>query len=131
MSIYQDIDYAIAKLLLNRAQAKKGTITYGDCTSELSFILGRKVNAHFNLTVPLGNVCEICFENGVPLLTALVVYKNDIQGAKTGQGFYKIACDYRPEYKTMKPLEAWKAELAKVRKCDDWSSLSTYLSKHS
>lgn len=131
MNKYQDIDYALAKLLLNRVQAKQGSITYGDCAKELSSELGRNVNAHFNLTVPLGHVCDMCFENRVPFLTAFVVYKNDIHGAKTGQGFYTIACEYRPEYKTLKPVEAWKAELTKVRQCGDWSSLSACLEKHS
>ena len=131
MNGYTDIDYALAKLLLNRIQTKKGKITYGECAEELSAVLGKNINAHFNLTVPLGHVCDMCFENGVPFLTAFVVYKNDIQGAKTGQGFYKIACDYRPEYKSMKPIDAWKAELAKVRQCKDWSALSAYLERHS
>ena len=130
MNEYQDIDYALAKLLLNRAQEKKGTITYGECAKELSSVLGRHINAHFNLTVPLGHVCDMCFENDVPFLTAYVVYKNDIQGAKTGQGFYTIACEYRPEYKAMSPVAAWKEELAKVRQCSNWSSLSGYLEKH-
>ena len=99
MNRYQDIDYALAKLLLNRVQAKKGTISYDDCAKYLSSELDRNVNAHFNLTVPLRHVCDMCFENGVPFLTAFVVYKNDIQGSKAGQGFYTIACEYRPEYK--------------------------------
>ena len=129
MNKYQDIDYTLAKLLLNRVQVKKGTISYGDCAKELSSKLGRDVNAHFNLTVPLRHVCDMCFESGVPFLTAFVVYKNDIHGAKTGQGFYTIACEYRPEYKTLNPVDAWKAELSKVRKCGDWSPLSAYLEK--
>lgn len=131
MNEYKDIDYALARLLLNRVQLKKGKMTYGECAAELSAVLGRKVNAHFNLTVPLGRVCDMCFENGVPFLTAFVVYQNDIRGSKTGEGFYKIACEYRPEYKSMEPVEAWKAEVAKVRQCGDWSTLAAYLDRHS
>ena len=130
MNRYTDVDLALTKLLLNRIQARKGMITYGECAAELSSLLGRKVNAHFGLTIPLGHVCDLCYKNGVPFLTALVVYKNDLQHAKTGEGFYKIACEYRKEYISMSPIEAWETEYSKVRKCKDWSSLSAYLERY-
>jgi len=125
-----DIDYALAKLLLERVQNKRGTIAYGDCATELSAMLGRSINPHFNLSEPLYHTSEICFELGLPLLSALVIYKNDTTGTGTGQGFYKMASDYRPEYKSMEPKAAWKAELVRIRSCADWSPLSDYLKQH-
>lgn len=133
MKQYQENDYALAKMLLERVKAKKERsprITYGACADQLTAILGRKVNAHLGLSVPLGHVCEMCYECGVPFLTAIVVYKNDLQNSKTGEGFYKIACKLRKEYTSMDPIEAWGAEYYSVQKWKDWSSLEAYFASH-
>ena len=73
MNRYTDMDLALTKLLLNRIQARKGMITYGECAAELSSLLGRKENAHFGLTIPLGNVCDLCYKNGVPFIVLFLI----------------------------------------------------------
>lgn len=130
MTNYQDIDYALAALLLDRVQSKKGTISYGDCAKELSYRIGQKINPHFNLTTPLYHVAELCFDLGLPSLTAFVVYQNDCSGTVTGQGFYKMMCEFKPDCKTHDPTAVWKSELVRVRQCADWSPLVDYLSQH-
>ena len=131
MCSFQDIDFILAKMLLERVQARNGLFTYGECADQLTAILGRKVDKHYGLRIPLEHVCDLCFLNGVPFLSTLVVYKNDLQHSKTGDGFYKIACKYRKEYASMSPAEVWEAEYYKVRKYTGWSSLSNYLVQHS
>ena len=131
MEQFKDIDFALARLLLNRALEKRGPITYGACAKQLSDELGYSVNAHFGLTYPLLRVGNLCFDLGLPFLTAFVVHKNDITGNAAGQGFYSMVCSFRPEAKSMPPRTVWKDELARVRKCSDWSPLSDYLSRHS
>ena len=131
MSRFQDIDFVLAKMLLDRVQARKGIFTYGECADQLTAILGKKVDKHYGLRIPLEHVCDMCVLSDAPFLSTLVVYKNDLQHSKTGDGFYKIACKYRNEYASMNPAEVWEAEYYRVRKCTDWSSLSDFLARHS
>lgn len=83
----------------------------------------------FGLRHPLGKVLELCFDLRLPLLSALL-YKNTggkRQGA--GEGFYTLACEYKPQYRDMTPFDAWKQELALIRACKDWTPLRNYLDK--
>ena len=123
-----DFDYDLARLLLDRVENKKGTITYEECAEILSKETGEKVYAHGSLRMPLARICELCYELELPLISAFVILKKDFTGSKTGSGFYTKACELKPEYKAVTPIEAWKTELSLIRKCKDWSSLHTYLS---
>ena len=128
MKEYSEIDYALARILHDSATARCFNLSYQECAQELGMKIERKVNAHFGLSEPLYHVAEMCNDLGLPLLSAIVRYSDTKTTAeKTGEGFYKMACEYHPEYKAMEPIKAWKEELNKVRQCHDWSVLDRFL----
>lgn len=126
-----DIDREVAEILLDIVINKRMNITYKELAAKLSERLGRYVNPHFALQVPLGNVSSLCFDLGLPLLSCRVIYSNSNGSSDImkiiGQGFYSFACDLRPEYKTMSPEAAWKKEVGLTRKCSNWECLRQYL----
>ena len=129
MQKLKDIDYALARILLDSVVNKTGRLTYKEIAEQLSVKLGRKINAHYNLAVPLGNVSNLCFSMGLPLISATVIYSNATSAAAVGEGFYPMACELRPEYKSITPEAAWKTELKRVLQCEDWDKLDSFLSK--
>ncbi len=126
---YKDIDYAVARLLLDRQVPQKKTITYSDCAAILSGILGRPVNPHFSLRWPLYRVAGICYALDLPFITTLVVSKNQTNGPQAGEGFYKMASGYRAEYKSMRPEDIWEIEHQRLINCKDWSKLDAFLKR--
>lgn len=123
----KDIDIELAKFLLAQVEEHCYKWTYKEVAIELSKRLGRPVNAHLNLTHPLGNVMELCFDLNLPLITAIVFRGGTKENV--GDGFYKLACELKPQYKAIEPYQAWKQELALIRQCRDWSALRNYLNK--
>lgn len=129
MQELKDIDYALAQILLDSIVNKSGRLTYKEIAEKLSKKLGRKINAHYNLAVPLGNISNLCFSMGLPLISATVIYSNATSATAVGEGFYPMACKLRPEYKSLTPEVAWKTELKRVLQCKDWDKLDAFLSK--
>ena len=123
----KDIDKALAEYLLEIILKKQGNPTYKEAAEALSLRLGRPINPHYNLSVPLGNVSELCHELGLPLISARVVYSGATSAKNVGEGFYPFACQLKPEYKNMAPEQVWKQELKLIRECSDWSKLQRYL----
>lgn len=123
-----DLEFELADILLSIVEKKGWRLTYAEVANELTKRLGRNVSHHYGLNIPLGNVSIVCFELGLPLISAWVIYTdNSGKADRVSDGFYNFACDYRPEYKNMSPIDAWKSELDKIRKCSDWSPLRAYL----
>lgn len=130
MQELKDIDYALARILLDSVVNKTGRLTYKEIAEQLSVKLGRKINAHYNLTIPLVNVSSLCFSMGLPLLSANAVYSNATSvSTAVGEGFYSMACELRPEYRALTPVEAWKSERKRILQCKDWDKLDSFLSK--
>ena len=123
----KDIDKALAAFLLENIQKKRGKPSYSDVAKALSIQLGRKINPHYNLAVPLGNVSTLCYELGLPLISARVIYSGANNLKQIGEGFYPLACALKPEYKGMDPITVWKKELRLIESCPDWSRLQNYL----
>lgn len=123
----KDIDKALAEYLLEIILKKQGNPSYKEVAAALSVRLGRPINPHYNLSVPLGNVSELCHELGLPLISARVVYSGTTSAKNVGEGFYPFACQLKPEYKNMAPEQVWKQELKLIRECSDWSKLQRYL----
>lgn len=123
----KDIDRALATFLLENILKKQGNPSYKEVAQSLSKILGRNINPHYNLAVPLGNVSTLCYELGLPLISARVVYSGTTNVNTIGEGFYPLACELKPEYKSMDPVSVWKQELKLIRECTDWSKLQNYL----
>jgi len=126
MTVLMPIEKIIAKLLVDSAINKKGNFTYSEISDILEKEHGETVNPHYGLSKPLGNIAILCNELGLPLLSVRVHYKNDTSG-RTAEGFYSIACDLKPEYKSMKPNEVRSKELELTRSCSDWQRLLDYL----
>ncbi len=123
----KDIDKALAEYLLEIILKKQGNPSYKEVAAALSVRLGRPINPHYNLSVPLVNVSELCHELGLPLISARVVYSGATSAKNVGEGFYPFACQLKPEYKNMAPEQVWKHELKLIRECSDWSKLQRYL----
>ena len=123
----KDIEQELAEILLDNVLSKKGKPTYKEVAIELEKRLGRPVNAHYSLSYPLGKVSSICYDLGLPLISARVIHSTGINAQVIGGGFYEMACELKPHYKTMSPIEAWKAELQLIRDCQDWYKLRNYL----
>lgn len=122
-----DIDKALAEFLLENIQKRQGKPSYSEVAKALSTRLGRKINPHYNLAVPLGNVSTLCHELGLPLISARVIYSGANNLKQIGEGFYPLACELKPEYKNMDPIAVWKKELRLIESCSDWSRLQNYL----
>lgn len=84
----KDIDKALAAFLLDNIQKKKGKPSYNEVAPALSAQLGHKINPHYNLAVPLGNVSTLCYELGLPLISARVIYSGANNLKQIGEGFY-------------------------------------------
>ena len=123
----KDIEKELAEILLDNVVTKKGKLTYKEVAIELEQRLGRPVNAHYSLSYPLGKVSEICFELGLPLISARVIHSSGINAQVIGGGFYDMACVLKPGYKTMTPMDAWKSELRLIESCQEWYKLRDFL----
>jgi len=123
----KDIDRALAEFLLENIQKKQGNPTYKEVADGLSKRLGREINPHYNLSVPLGVVSTLCFELDPPLISARVIYSGATSVKNVGEGFYPFACELKPEYRSMDPIAVWKQELKLIRECDNWDRLRKYL----
>lgn len=123
----KDIDRALAEFLLENVQKKQGNPTYKEVADALSKRLGRTINPHYNLADPLGVVSTLCFELGLPLISARVIYSGATSAKNIGEGFYPLACELKPEYRSMEPIAVWKQELKLIRECDNWNRLREYL----
>ena len=121
------IEIALAKLLLDNIQNKQWPPTYKEVATELSSRLGRTVNPHYGLSSPLGNISALCFELGLPLISARVGYSGAKNSQLAGEGFYPFACELKPEYKEMTPEAVWKLERRMIVECKEWSRLQNYL----
>ena len=121
------LEIIIAKLLVDSVTNKKGKFTYSEVTDYLLKEHGLKVNPWRQLSKPLGNISTLCYELGLPLLSVRVQYKETRSVTKIADGFYKIACELKPEYKNMTAYDVWKLELKLVSECNDWQRLLDYI----
>lgn len=122
------LEKIIARILVNSAINRQGNISYSELTELLEKKYDLKVNPHYGLSNPLGNISRLCSELGLPLLSVRVQYKNDTTG-KTAAGFYDIACELKPNYKMMNPNDVRSKELKLTRECNNWGKLIRYLNE--
>lgn len=128
MTQLKDIDREMAEILFDNVINKRGKLTYKEIAEALSKQLGREINPHYGLRNSLVAVSMLCFELGLPLISARVIYSGATTSSQAaGEGFYSFACDLRPEYKDLLPGTAWKNELNLIRECKNWHRLKEYL----
>ena len=127
MKQLKEIDLKLAGVLLEAIERREFRVTYKEVAERLSPRLGRTVNPHYELAYPLGAVSSLCHELGLPLISAMVRYSDAKSANAVGEGFYPLACELKPEYKDRDPVEDWKTELDRIRKCQEWGRLKDYL----
>ena len=127
MKQLKDIEYELAKVLLETVERRDFNVSYKNVAESISPRLGRTVNPHYELARPLGVVSSLCHELGLPLISAIVRYSGVKNANVVGEGFYPLACELKPEYKRRDPVEVWREELGHVRKCQEWHRLRDYL----
>lgn len=88
------LDQKVASILLNHVIKNKSNpiITYGEIAKEISTDFNPR-----NLDIPLGNISYICKENGLPLISSVVVNK---ETRLPGEGFYR-------EFYCEQPMSKW------------------------
>jgi len=108
----------IATVLLNKLEDKGNEIiTY----SELSSSIGGLLNPR-NLDHPLGDLSAICRENGLPLISAIVVNKDTMM---PGDGFIKYFYNHLKS-KNEKDAQTIKC-INEVISFDNWDKLKEIL----
>ena len=127
MTPFKEIDRVLALLLVEQIQSNQETTTYKEVAQKLSIRLGRPIHPHFDLASPLGKVSTLCYELGLPLISACVIHSKPTKLHPSEDGFYSLACMLKPEYKTIDPSTVRSHELACIHACHDWSKLLNYL----
>ena len=122
-----DLEWHLADILLNSVVNKEGRLSYTEVAEKLSNRLNREINPHLGLRNALGRVSTLCFNLGLPLISATVIYANAKSNQMVGEGFAPFASSFRPEYKSMTAADVWKSELKLIQNCLDWDRLRKHL----
>ena len=108
------LNYIVSTELLKHVISNQNApiITYGELAAKISSDFNPR-----NLNVYLGNVSEICQENGFPLISSIVVNKDT---KLPGDGFYKA-------FYNEKPISEWENIFNKCKSevinCISWEKL--------
>lgn len=89
--------------------------------------LGERVTPkvyHRNVPHNIGEISKLCYELGLPFLSAKVVNKNT---NKAGGGFYELYTSYFPDAKKLNEEQVFKEECKKIEHCKEWNKLTDYL----
>lgn len=109
----------LAEQLLITVMKKEPIVEYKELGDRVSPpIHHRQVPRH------IGVISELCYQLGLPFLSAKVVTKGR---NVAGDGFYKLYTQYFPRTKKLTPKEVFTEELKKIRECTEWYKLADYL----
>lgn len=107
----------IAKILVGSLKINKEfLITYGDLARQLPFDINPR-----NLDHPLGRLSDLCKENGMPLISSIVV-NND--SYRPGAGYFKYYFPGSPEREWD---DIFVEQLNKIKNYKGWESLLTLI----
>lgn len=123
----KDIERELALILIENVVNKQYNISYKDAAEKLGLRLGKPINPHYGLRNALETIARTCVDLGLPIITVRVVRSNGTSTKMAGEGFYKIACELKPEYKSWTEADAWKNENKLVRECKDWEKLKAHV----
>ena len=123
----KDIERELALILIENVVNKQYNISYKDAAEKLGLRLGKPINPHYGLRNALETIARACVDLGLPIITVRVVRSNGTSTKMAGEGFYKIACELKPEYKSWTEADAWKNENKLVRECKDWEKLKVHV----
>lgn len=122
-----DIERELALILIENVENKQMNLTYKEAAEMLEKRIGRPVHPHYGLRNPLEAIARTCVNLGLPIITVRVVRSNGTSTQIAGAGFYKIACELKPQYKAMSEVDVWNAEKELVRKCEEWDKLRAFI----
>jgi hypothetical protein len=105
-------------LLCIKVDGDNALITYGDLCKRVGNIVTPLNSSEF-----LGDLSVLCYENNMPLISAIVVNKEQYI---PGDGFFKLYSKLE-NIPVKNKDEIFKSELAKVRKFKGWKNLSELL----
>ncbi len=123
----KDIEKELALLLIANVENKQMNLTYKEVATILTQKLGRPIDAYRNLNKPLETVARACADLNLPIITVRVIRSNGTSSKMAGEGFHRIACELKPEYKSWSETDAWRNENKLVRECNDWGKLKAYV----
>lgn len=123
------LEKELAVILIENVENKQMNLTYKEAAEELGKRINQTVNPHFGLRKPLEMIARVCVELDLPIITVRVVRASGTSRKMAGEGFYKIACELKPMYKTMSDEEVWNLEKKLVRECKGWDKLRTYITR--
>jgi hypothetical protein len=108
-----------AEQLLITVVKKESCVEYKDLGDRVTPIIHQ-------MQVPpnIGAISKLCFELGLPFLSAKVISKGKNQA---GIGFYNLYLEYFPEARKLTPREVFREECKKIRECTEWYKLADYL----
>lgn len=109
----------LAEQLLITVMKRESVVEYKE--------LGDRVNPsihHRQVPRHIGEISKLCYELGLPFLSAKVVTKGK---NVAGEGFYNLYTEYFPEAKKLTSGQVFKDECKKIRECTEWYRLADYL----
>lgn len=110
----------IGRILLKHIEANRKygdlSITYGNVAMQLSADFNPK-----NLSIPLGELSDLCRELGLPLISTIVV-KQDTMLPGDGYYHYYFPGSYESEWEAI-----FEEQHRLVLECEDWSPLAKEL----
>lgn len=108
------LNYIVSTELLHHVISNQSApeITYGELASKISADFNPR-----NLNAYLGNISDVCKENGLPLISSIVVNKNT---GLPGEGFYNYFYNEQPMTEWENIFNKCKSE---VINCDLWQRL--------
>ena len=115
-----EIHIALAEVLLENINQEKNNamIKYKDMCEKANNIIDPRGSAGY-----LGDLSEFCYENKLPLISAMVVNEKEYM---PGAGFFRLYTDLTGKEVEDKN-ELFKSELKKVREYDNWNKLINLL----
>lgn len=122
-----DVERELAIILIENVENKQMNLTYKETAEELEKRIGRPVNPHYGLRNPLETIARACASLNLPIITVRVVRSAGTSSQMAGAGFYKIACELKPQYKALSEAEVWKLEKQLVRECKEWDKLRSFV----
>lgn len=109
----------LAEQLLISVIKKEPYVTY----SELAERIDPPIH-HRNVGKNIGQVSRLCYELGLPLLSAKVINK---YSHNVGEGFFGLCQQLGVKTEGVSENELYKQEREKIRQCKEWYILAEYL----
>jgi hypothetical protein len=120
----EELDTWIVDALIQRLEETPSTITYSDLAKKIEKNTGcDPLNPHFSFSRPLGRIQNVCFDLGLPCLSAMVV---QAERMNPGKGFVSAYRELHPESEHMSDDEIAKTEWQKVKTFEGWQALLDY-----